>query len=451
MMPAAPKPRRIPSVAGAATALVLLTALNFVNYIDRYILPGVQEQVKGEFHVSDAQIGSITFWFFLTYMCAAPLTGWLGDRFPRKPLIIGCALLISAVNILTGAVHAFDSLLLRHAVLGIGEASLGIYAPALLADFYPEDDRNRVLTIFYTAIPVGAALGYLIGEIVGARFGWRMPFYVSAVPGFLIAALIFFLMREPSRGASDLPGTRVAHRSQSHREGWIHEAANRSRARSSIRGKIARFLDPILEVARSLATNAPYLYATLGMAMITFSLGGISAWMPSFLQRSGFSPNTVGLTLGGITAGAGLGGTAIGGWIAQLWLRTNHRALYLISAWSALLTVPFGVLCFFGPRATMLPALGIAMFLIFLGTGPLNAAIVNAVPAVVRATAIAMELFLIHALGDTPSPRLIGMVSDHSTLATGLGLTLVTMLIATVLLFLGASSTPRLGPSTDPC
>ena len=145
----------------------------------------------------------------------------------------------------------------------------------------------------------------------------------------------------------------------------------------------------------------------------------------------------------GRIAGAGLGGTAMGGWIAQMWLRTNHRALYLISAWSALLTVPFGVVCFFGPRATMLPSLGIAMFCIFLGTGPLNAAIVNAVPATVRATAIAMELFLIHALGDTPSPRLIGMVSDHSTLATGLGLTLVTMLIAAVLLFLGAGSAPQ--------
>ena len=193
----------------------------------------------------------------------------------------------------------------------------------------------------------------------------------------------------------------------------------------------------------SLACNAPYLYATLGMAMTTFSMGGISAWMPSFLQRAGFSPNTVGLTLGGITAGAGLGGTAVGGWIAQRWLRTNHRALYLVSAWSALITVPFGVVCFFGPRSTMLPALALAMFSIFLGTGPLNAAIVNAVPAAVRATAIAVELFLIHALGDTPSPRLIGMVSDRTTLSTGLGLTLVSMLIATALLFLGARTIPR--------
>ncbi len=415
----------VPSIAGATTALVLLTALNFVNYIDRYILPGVQEQVKGEFHVSDAALGSLTLWFFVTYMFAAPATGWMGDRFPRKPLIVGCALLISAINVLTGLVHHFDSLLLRHAVLGIGEASFGIYAPALLSDFYPEEQRNRVLTIFYTAIPVGAALGYLVGEIVGSKFGWRVPFYVSAVPGFLIAVLIFFWMKEPERGASDEEGLHPTHRDEA--------AMNGARKRSA--GTRAH--------AISLATNAPYLYATLGMAAITFSLGGISAWMPSFLQRSGFSPGTVGITLGAITAGAGLGGTAVGGWIAQRWLRTNHRALYLISAWSALLTVPFGVVCFFGPKGTMLPALGVAMFCIFLGTGPLNAAIVNAVPATVRATAIAMELFLIHALGDTPSPKLIGLVSDHSTLGTGLGLTLITMLIATLLLFLGARTTPE--------
>jgi len=462
-----------PSIAGATVALGLLTALNFVNYIDRYILPGVQEQVKGEFHVSDAALGSLTFWFFLTYMCAAPATGWLGDRFPRKPLIVGCALLISAVNVLTGMVHQFDSLLLRHAVLGIGEASFGIYAPALLSDFYPEEQRNRVLTIFYTAIPVGAALGYLIGEIVGSHYGWRMPFYVSAVPGFLIAALIFFLMREPKRGASEvgaeraprapvecgtLAGSEKKHLGRRYVGlGLIFVSLVAVGIETRVKGLhrvtfsigVSGFIVAILIVVLlkrdgvgerffALATNAPYLYATLGMAMVTFSLGGISAWMPSFLQRSGFSPSTVGLTLGGITAGAGLGGTAVGGWIAQMWLRTNHRALYLISAWSALITVPFGVICFFGPRVTMLPSLGIAMFCIFLGTGPLNAAIVNAVPATVRATAIAMELFLIHALGDTPSPRLIGMVSDHSTLATGLGLTLMTMLIATVLLFLGA-------------
>ena len=415
-------------VAGAALALVLLTALNFVNYIDRYILPGVQEQVKQEFHVSDSQIGSLTFWFFLTYMIAAPLTGWIGDHLPRKPLIIGCALLISGINIFTGTVHSFDSLLFRHAALGLGEACLGIYAPALISDFYSEADRNRVLTIFYTAIPVGAAIGYLIGEIVGSKFGWRAPFYVSAAPGILLAFLILFLMKEPARGASD--------------------DRQRSSATASSEAKPAARKRSTWSLVFDLLHNSPYLYASLGMAMVTFSLGGISAWMPSFLQRAGFSPNSVGITLGAITAGGGLGGTAVGGWIAQRWLRTNHRALYLISAWSALLTVPFAVVTFFGPRVTMLPTLAVAMFLIFLGSGPLNAAIINAVPASVRSTAIAIEILLIHALGDTPSPKIIGMISDHSTLSTGLGITLITMLIAAALLFLG-SRTISAEPTQD--
>jgi predicted MFS family arabinose efflux permease len=404
------QPGSYPSpIAGATLALVLLTALNFVNYIDRYILPGVQELVKKQFDLTDSQIGSITFWFFLTYMLSAPMTGWLGDHFPRKPLIVLCALVISAVNVLTGTVHQFDSLLFRHAILGIGEASLGIYAPSLLADFYPESQRNRILTIFYTAIPVGAAIGYLVGELVGAKYGWRMPFYVSAVPGLIVALLILLLMKEPVRGATDAKPTHTS-----------------------------SFAD-ILKLSK----NARYLFASLGMAMVTFSMGGISAWMPSFLQRSGFSPNSVGITLGAITAVGGLTGTAIGGILAQRWLQTNPNALFLVSAWSALLAVPPAVLCFFGPRATMLPALAVAMFLIFLGTGPLNAAIINAVPAAVRSSAIAFELFLIHALGDTPSPKLIGIVSDHSTLSTGLGLTLITLVIAGILLFFGARAPAR--------
>ena len=191
------------SVAGATTALVLLTALNFVNYIDRYILPGVQEQVKGEFRITDEQIGSLTLWFMLAYMLTSPITGWLGDRFPRKPMIVVAALFWGGINLLTATVHSYDSLNLRHAALGIGEASFGIFAPAILADFYPEDQRNRVLTIFNVAIPVGAALGYLVGGTVGERFGWRTSFIVSAVPAIVIALLIAIFMKEPSRSRSE--------------------------------------------------------------------------------------------------------------------------------------------------------------------------------------------------------------------------------------------------------
>src|SRR5271167_129687 len=201
-MASATKPTPTTSVAGATTALVLLTALNFVNYIDRYILPGVQEQVKHEFLISDKQIGSLTFWFMIAYMFTSPITGWLGDRFPRKPMIVIAALFWAAINFLTATVPSYDSLNLRHAALGIGEASFGIFAPSLLADYYAPDQRNRVLTIFNVAIPVGAALGYLVGGTVGEHYGWRMSFIVSAVPGVIIALLIAAFMREPARGAS---------------------------------------------------------------------------------------------------------------------------------------------------------------------------------------------------------------------------------------------------------
>jgi MFS family permease len=412
-MASATKPTPFTSVAGATTALVLLTALNFVNYIDRYILPGVQEQVKGEFHISDQQIGSLTFWFMVAYMATSPITGWLGDRFPRKPMIVIAALFWSGINFLTATVHSYDSLNIRHAALGVGEASFGIFAPALLSDFYPQDQRNRVLTIFNVAIPVGAALGYLVGGTVGEHFGWRMSFIVSAVPGVIIALLIVFLMKEPARGASQ------------------HEKAKLEKG-----------------TVLSLLKNKAYLGSILGYAAVTFSLGGISWWMPSFLQRvDGRSQSSAAFLMGAITVVTGLGGTITGGVIAQKWSRTNSKALYLVPAISAALAVPPALLCFFGPKSLTLPGLAVAIFLIFLGTGPVNAATMNAVRPEIRATAMAGQLFIIHALGDAISPRIIGAVSDRSNLNLGLGSTLITLLLASIIFFIGSRYAPPLHSS----
>ncbi len=398
------------SIAGATTALVLLTALNLVNYLDRYILPGVQEMVKHEFRASDERIGALTFWFMVAYVLASPFTGWIGDRLPRKPLIVGAALFCSGINFFTATVHTFGALMLRHAALGLGEACFGIFGPALLADFYPESQRNRVLTIFNVALPFGAALGFLIGGTVGGKYGWRKPFYVSAVPGVLVAFLILFLMREPARGASE----------------HLKPKADR-------------------DTVFSLLHNRGYLFAVLGLAMVTFSLGGISWWMPSFLQRAdGFSPGKAGFVMGAITVVTGVLGTILGGILAQRWSRTNHRALYLVPAWSALLTIPPALVCFFGPPRFILPMLALALFTVFLGSGPLNAATVNSVGSGVRATALAGQLFFIHVLGDAPSPRIIGWVSDRSSLHLGLGITLIAFAVAAAFLFTGSRYAPPL-------
>ncbi|MES2392511.1 MAG: MFS transporter [Acidobacteriota bacterium] len=401
-------------IAGATVALVLLTAMNFVNYLDRYILPAVQEQVKGEFRLSDDQIGSLTMWFFAAYVLSSPLTGWLGDRFPRKPMIVIAALSIAAMNFWTASVHSYWSLNLRHMALGVGEASFGIFAPALLADFYAEDQRNRVLTIFNVAIPVGSALGFLAGGNIAQSHGWRMAFVASAIPGAVIAVLIWMMMREPAR------------------TGGMDKA-------QVDKGTVL-----------SLLTNKAYLAAILGYAAVTFSLGGISFWMPAFLHRmDGREIGAAGTIMGTITVVCGLGGTVIGGWLTQLWSRKTKGALYLMPAVGAVTAAPFALLCFFGPKSMTLPALGAAVFLIFLGTGPVNAATLNAVPANLRATAMAGQLFALHVFGDLPSSKIIGIISDHSDLRWGLGCTLITMLIAAVIFTVGARWAPVLHHSVE--
>ncbi len=397
----------VQNAKAATVALVLLTALNLVNYIDRYILPGVQEMVKAEFHVSDERIGALTTWFFVTYIIAAPLTGWLGDHFPRKPLIVAGAVFWSGVNLFTAMVHNFDALLVRHAALGVGEASFGIYGPALLSDFYPPEQRNRALTIFNIAIPVGAALGYSFGSAIAAAHGWRHAFYLSAIPGLLIAVAILLFLREPERGTTEKQETRSG-------------------------------------AVRDLLHNPAYLTATMGYAMSTFTIGGISAWIPSFLQReAGMSATRAGFMVGAITAATGLAGTALGGWWAQRWLRRDRRALYWVCAAGPAICTPFALLCFFGPKATMLPALAAAELALFLGSGPVNAAIVNSVSAQVRATALAGQLFLIHLFGDVPSPRIIGFVSDRSNLRWGLGVTVLALVASSGFQLWGSHYAPE--------
>jgi MFS transporter, Spinster family, sphingosine-1-phosphate transporter len=399
----------------AAGTLALLIALNLLNYIDRYILPGEVSLIQREFHSTDQQMGLLTTALFVVYMFAAPLTGWLGDHFQRKPLIIAGAVLWSLATLGTAWVHDYWTLFVRHALVGVGEATFGIFAPAVLADFYPERDRNRILSIFYLAIPVGAALGYLAGGEMGTMWGWRAPFFVCAIPGLVIAALYGWMGSEPVRGASD------------------HVRATPDR--STVLG---------------LFKNSAFLTATFGLAMLTFAMGGISNWMPTFLHRfAGLSVGNAGLTVGAITVVDGIAGTLVGGMLAQRWLKTNYRALYLLSFWSVALTLPCGIVVFFGPSAWAIPSLFVTEFFLFLNTGPLNAAIVNSVSAPVRATAISFNLFCIHAFGDTFSPTIIGAISDRTNLRIGLGATLFFLVISCVILWAGARFAPVLDEAPE--
>lgn len=394
----------------ALVTLLLLIALNLLNFVDRYILPGELSLIQHEFHSNDQQMGALTTALLFVYMLVAPMTGWIADRFPRKPLIVLGATLWSLATLATVWVHDYQTLYIRHALVGVGEATFSFLAPAMLADFYPDRERNRILSWFYLAIPTGAALGYVIGGVIGSAHGWRAPFFVCALPGLLLALIFALFATEPKRGGCD--------------------AAAVATKRVS---------------ARSLVLNPAYLTATMGLAMLTFAMGGISAWVHEFLHRVlGLSVGSASLWVGAITVVDGILGTLTGGWLAQRWLARNHRALYLLSFWSVVLTLPFGAMVFFGPHALAIPALMCAEFFLFINTGPLNTAVVNSVPANIRATAISLNLFCIHFFGDTFSPQIIGWISDRSSLSLGLGATLISLVASAVLLWKGAGYAPQL-------
>jgi MFS family permease len=389
------------------TALVLLTTLNFLNYIDRSVLFAVQPLVQKEFHISNTQVGALTTVFLICYMIAAPFVGPLADRYSRKLIIVLGAIFWSGLTLLTAVTHNYGELLLRHTLVGIGEATFVTIAPTFVADLFSEERRGRILGIFYLAIPVGTAAGYLLGGKLGPVHGWRFPFYVAAAPGFLVA-LAFLLVPEPERGRSDL--------------------LEETQERGTIRG---------------LARNPAFWTATLGMAMMTFALGGLQVWMPTFLSQSrGYSLKSANETFGAIIVVDGIIASLAGGWLGDRLLRRYRSAYYSVSAVSMALGVPVMIVALFTKGPAMLPGIAIAAFMLLLNTAPLNAALINSVGAHIRATAIAVNIFIIHALGDVPSPVLMGYIADKRSLQTAFIGPVVAMILSSALLFYGMRFAP---------
>ncbi|MBZ5652555.1 MAG: MFS transporter [Acidobacteriia bacterium] len=396
------------------TALVLLTTLNFLNYIDRSVLFAVQPMVQKEFHISNTQVGALTTVFLICYMIAAPFVGPLADRYSRKLIIVVGAIFWSGLTLLTAVTHTYSELLLRHTLVGIGEATFVTIAPTFVADLFSEERRGRILGIFYLAIPVGTAAGYLLGGKLGPVHGWRFPFYVAAAPGFLVA-LAFLFVPEPERGRSDL--------------------LEETRERGTIAG---------------LARNPAFWTATLGMAMMTFALGGLQVWMPTFLSQSrGYSLKSANETFGAIIVIDGIVASLAGGWLGDRLLRRYRSAYYSVSAVSMALGVPVMIVALFTKGPAMLPGIAIAAFLLLFNTAPLNAALINSVGAHIRATAISVNIFIIHALGDVPSPVLMGYVADKRSLQTAFIGPVVAMVLSSALLFYGMRFAPAAGTDKE--
>jgi sugar phosphate permease len=179
------------------------------------------------------------------------------------------------------------------------------------------------------------------------------------------------------------------------------------------------------------------------MATMTFSLGGIQVWMPQFLySERHYSLETANLYFGAIVVVDGLLASLAGGWLGDLLLRRTKAAYYLVSAASMAIGVPFMIFALFGPGRTMLPAIAVAAFFLLFNTSPLNAAVINSAGAHIRATAIAVNIFIIHILGDVPSPTLMGWVADRHSLQLAFVLPVIAMALSSAILFYGMRFAP---------
>ena len=407
--------------AGARTALALLLAINLFNYIDRYILAAVLPRIRHDFLAGDPHQFQKAGWLFpaflISYMCAAPIFGWLADRFSRWWLIgIGVALW-SVASGWSGLAVSFTVLLCTRAFVGIGEASYGPAAPTIISDLYPLERRGRMLAYFYLALPVGSALGYAFGGKIADLLSWRWAFYLVVPPGLLLAFLCLF-MRDPRRTSGS--GLAIVER-------------------------------PKLHDYLSLTRNASYVLNTAAMTALTFAIGGMSAWVPDYIYSDRgnefpASANLLGhinLTFGAILASAGFFATLLGGWAGDGLRKRFASSYFLVSGVGVLLAFPatIAILCVRFPAAWV--CLFIAVFFLFFNTGPSNTALANVTMPSVRATAFALNILIIHAIGDAISPPLIGAIRDRWSMSAGFFVVSLSMLVAGMLWFWGARFLPR--------
>jgi len=395
--------------------LAFLTGINLLNYIDRQVLYAVFPPIQVELGLSDTQLGLLASAFMWVYLSTAPVFGLLADRWSR-PRLMGLGVAVwSVATAFSGVVRGHRDLLVGRAVVGIGEASYGAVAPAMLSDHFLPERRGRALAAFSMAIPVGSALGYLLGGMLEGAFGWRAAFLAVGAPGLFLAWSVSRLA-EPVRGALD----------------GVADASGR----------------PTLPRPRdylALLRTRSYVLNCLAMTAMTFAIGGLAAWIPTYLVRvRGMGLAQANLAFGLLTLVSGVGGTLAGGWLGDRLLARSRAAYFLVSGIGLALSVPCAAVVILAEdRAWVLGAIFVAETFIFLNTGPLNAIIAAVSRPEVRATAYAANIFVIHALGDAISPTLVGMLSDRVGLAAAFWIAPASLALAALFCFWGMRYFPE--------
>jgi MFS family permease len=384
---------------------MLLLAVNLLNYIDRQVLYAVFPLIKADLRLSDTALGFLGSVFMVFYMVSSPLFGWVGDRMSRTKVASLGLVIWSFATSLAGLVKGYWPLAAARSAVGVGEASFGTVSPGLISDYFPKEKRGMVLSFFYLAIPVGSALGYLLGGVIGQAISWHAAFLIVGVPG-LILSIPIFLLREPPRGISE--------------------------------ERAIKYSAPAWKKYNLLFANRSFITNTLAMAAMTFSIGGLAQWVPTFLYRLHGLDVAKGNTLFGIiTVVSGITGTLTGGWLGDLFQKKSGKGYLLVSGLGFLLGTPITIYALSTPSVQgCLSAMFFAEFFLFLNTGPLNTVIMNVTRPDMRAMAVAVNIFVIHALGDAVSPTILGWLSDLWGLRNALLITPAAILLAAFFSFL---------------
>jgi predicted MFS family arabinose efflux permease len=362
------------------------------------VLYAVFPLIKADLHLSDTGLGLLGSAFMLSYMLTAPFFGRFGDRCNRAHLAAGSLAVWSLATMLSGMAASYRMLLATRTLVGVGEAGFGTVSPGLLSDYIPKESRGRILSLFFLAIPVGSAIGYILGGQLGQAFGWQSAFMLVGLPGLFLALPLYFLL-EPGKNGNQ---------------------TNLSAP------------EPVLPELRRFWRNRTYVHATASMAAMTFAIGGLTQWAPSCLQRMfGLDVARGNTIFGMITVVSGIIGTLAGGWLGDRFQRRSPAGYLYISALGFTLGAPLLVVALTTSNLTLcLIAIFAAELFLFFNTGPLNTVLINVVPPGYRAMGFAISIFVIHALGDAVSPTLIGMLSDQWGLPHALLITPLALLIA---------------------
>ncbi len=476
-------------VPGAGWALALLIGINLFNYIDRQILSATLPKIKRDADIFQAgddwintKLGALTTAFMVSYMCLSPVFGRFGDRMSRWVLVGIAVILWSLATGGTGLATGYAVLLLTRCLVGVGEAAYGPVAPAMLSDMYPTDHRGRVMSWFYLAIPVGSALGFVIGsKVADTPLGWRGAFYLAVVPGIVFGVLCFFMKEAPKHVATLLPGPEGPGAASPPAPGYwaVLRELRRNRsfvlccagmtASTFVLGGVATVMQLYIyerearfkfddHVINQLRTDAQYKRSDGTLLVPEEVLGKLQeATSPDILTLSDIetrlkgSPaknktgplsesefaryggdildasaakdyltnGTIGLYIGGIVVISGLVATLAGGLLGDVLRNRGVKGAYfLISGWGMVIAFPFFVAMMYVPFPYAWGCLFVSVFFLFFNTGPANTILANVTRSPIRATAFAINIFIIHALGDAISPLIIGFVADLTSLHT---------------------------------